>query len=87
MAAFLALLPTLIKLAPLFFKLFQSISDHALLLQGQGMGRMEAVNAALTLAANEVDAATKARSEAEADHAAHPKDDGGFDPHFRRNEP
>ncbi len=87
MTAFLALLPTLIKLAPLFFRFFQSISDHALLLQGEGMGKTEAVNAALTLAANEVDAATKARTEAEADHAAHPIDDDGFDPHFRRSDP
>jgi hypothetical protein len=84
MVAFFALIPTLIKLAPLFFRLFQSVSDHALLLQGKGMGRTEAVNEALTLAANEVDAATKARAEADAAHAAHPKDDGGFDQEFQR---
>ncbi len=70
----------------MFFKLFQSVSDHALLLQGEGMGKTEAVNAALTLAANEVDAATKARTEADSDHAAHPSDDEGFDPHFRRSD-
>ncbi len=51
------------------------------------MGRLEAVNEALTHAADEVDAAIKARAEADADHAAHPTDDEGFDPHFSRNDP
>jgi len=83
---FLALLPTLLRALPALLRLFQSVSDYATLQQGRGMGKLEAVNEALTHAADEVDAATKARAEAEADHAAHPNDDDGFDPHFRRND-
>ena len=81
-ASFWALLQAL----PQILRLLQSVADYAAVAQGEETGRAEAMAEALTLAADHVDAATVARRAAEADHAAHPKDDTGFDPEFRRKD-
>lgn len=79
-----ATIQALLQLAPLVIKLFQSVENYALLKQGEGKGRAEAVAEALNIGMAEITAAATARSEAEADHAKHPDDDGGFDSEFRR---
>lgn len=75
----------LIQLAPLVLKLLQSIENYALEKQGEDRGRSDAVAEALQIATAQLDEAAKARAEAEADHAAHPADDSGFDPEFKRD--
>ena len=79
-ATILALLQAL----PAVIRLFQSVADYAAVKQGERTGRAEAIAEALTVAAEQMDLATKVRREAELEHKAHPNDDGGFDKDFQR---
>lgn len=79
-----ATIQALLQALPLVFKFLQSIENYAIEKQGEGKGRAEAVAEALTIGTAQVDLAAKASADAEQDHAAHPNDDGGFDPDFRR---
>jgi len=53
--------------------------------EAKGVGRAEAVDEALTIQTEELKLATRSMYEGEAAHNAHPNDDDGFDPEFRRN--
>lgn len=82
MATFWAILQAL----PKIFALFQFLAGMVRDSEQRGLGRKEAIAEALTIAHEQLAVANKAAVEAEADHAAHPNDNGGFDGMFQRKD-
>lgn len=81
-----ALLLALIKALPSLIALISSVWNYARSAKDRGIGADQAVKAGLEIAAKGVDLAREAEREAAAAHAAHPNDDGGFDPAFQRKD-
>lgn len=77
MATLLAVLPGLVSLVLAIFQLVQSG-------QAKGQAVNDIISQVLQRAVTDIQIASKAETDAEADHKAHPNDDGGFDPNFKR---
>lgn len=75
----------LIQALPAILRLFQSFVNYAERAEGRKLGRAEAYTEAAQLAADQIEAASIARAEADKDHVAHPDDDSGFDKDFKRD--
>lgn len=82
MTTFLAVLQALPKILTLI-QFFAGMVRDA---EQRGLGRAEAIAEAADKVQRDVQTARDAETKAKADHAAHPKDDGGFDPEFMRKD-
>ena len=77
--AFAKALPQIVEIISTVFKLIQSEEDR-------GRGRDEAVAAGIAKANADLVYANEIGAQADADHAAHPNDDSGFDPDGERKD-
>lgn len=80
MSTVLAILSAL----PKILALVQFITGMVRDAEQRGLGRAEAVAEALTIAHRDLAMADAVEIEARQSHAAHPNDDGGFDPDGER---
>lgn len=79
-AALLAVLTAL----PSLVRLFAVLTAYVQARQERGVGRAQAVAEGLQVAATQLQLATDARRDAEAQHNKNPSTDAGFDSDFRR---
>lgn len=82
MATFLAILSALPKILAII-QFFMAKANDA---EQRGLGRKEAIAEALEAGHRDLALADAEETRARLDHAAHPTDDGGFDPTFQRKD-
>lgn len=76
--AWIKAIPAIIEIVSTITRLIQAEQD-------KGKGRAEAVAAGVAKANADIVLANGIADEADQQHAAHPNDDAGFDPDFRRD--
>lgn len=85
-AALFQLAGALISALPQLLKFLNALHEGALRDEARKDGYTAAIAKGLELSADQLARAAQARTEAEAEHNAHPGDDSGFDKRFQRGE-